>query len=110
MNDELKEFNQTGKPLGEWTEEDIKVKSIDYNPETKRATVVDKIEKQKVMYVYAPKSKFRCKSGEHTFHVIDKSRWLFACDKCPFVRKVFPTTYRLTEDGHLQHKVTGAFV
>lgn len=95
--------------LGEFIDEQIPVKTFEYNPDTKRVSTITKMENQKTMYIDAPKEKLRCKSGEHIFRCIDNHKYMFACIRCPFKRQVYPTTYRF-EDGRLIHKYTGKVV
>lgn len=103
--DEAKDFK---KPLGQWTEEEVPVERISYDPRRKTFSKITEMEKRKVMYVHAPKVKYRCKSGEHIFKVVDIHRYLFNCINCRYGRQVFPTTYKFNKDtGALIHKVTG---
>lgn len=69
------------------------------------------MEKQTVRYIHAPKEKFRCNDGDHVFRVFNMKKYMFACVKCPFVRKVYPSTYRFEEStGKLIHLETGQAV
>ena len=101
-------------PLDTDIEEQVPVKKLgvdideDGNAKVSIRTV---LEKQTVRYINAPKEKMRCKDGEHVFRSFKPSKWLFACVKCPFVRKVFPTTYRFEQStGKLLHRKTGIAV
>ena len=113
---DAKEFHEKnpGVKLGEFVEEDVPVQGINYDPETKKVSIVTKLEKQKVMYIDAPKEKIRCKSGEHVFKSVDPHKGIFACTKCPYHRQVYPSTYefRLTGDkvGILVHRITGKVI
>lgn len=110
--EEAKDFK---KPLGQWTEEEVPVERYSYDPEKKRITRTTEMEKRKVMYIHAPKEKYRCKEGEHVFIVVDTHKYIFRCINCRYNRQVYPTTYRFvraSEDphnktGYLIHKVTG---
>jgi hypothetical protein len=81
------------KPIGEWIEEDVQVLKHKFDLEKKRVVSVYEMEKQKTMYINAPKEKYRCKNGEHEFVCIDKHKYIFSCTKCQFCRKVYPTKY-----------------
>ena len=81
-----------------------------HNPETKKISVVDKIEKQRVKYLYVPKKLHRCKSGTHDFNIENKATYVFVCNKCHFARKAYPTTYVFTPEHQLKHKISGEFV
>lgn len=94
------------KPLNQWVEEDVPVQRNEVDLSTGKVTTVTRMEKQRTMYIDAPKQKYRCRDGEHVFYVRDKHKWIFSCNKCPFSRKVYPTTYRFV-DGKLIHKITG---
>lgn len=69
------------------------------------------MEKRTVRYINAPPVKHRCKDGEHVFRPFNIKKWMFACTLCPFVRKVYPSTYRFEEStGKLIHLITGRAV
>lgn len=97
------------KPLGEFIDEDVPVKKFQYDPNTRRIFSSYQMEKQKVMYIDAPKEKHRCKDGDHLFHVINPRKGIFSCSKCPYSRQVYPTTYKFIK-GQLIHRVTGKVV
>lgn len=106
----MKDFTKdTGKPLNTFIEEDVPVQKFRYDPEKKKIFSSYQLEKQKVMYVNAPKEKYHCKSGEHIFHVVNPRKGVFTCDKCNFSRQVYPSTY-MFKNGQLIHKVTGKVV
>lgn len=66
------------------------------------------MEKQTVRYMHVPKVRVRCPIGQHFWRVYVMRKWLFACTKCPFVRRVYPGTYRfIAETGKLINKKTG---
>jgi ribosomal protein L37AE/L43A len=96
-------------PLNEFIEEDIPVKKIRFDANTGKISQVTELEKQKTMYIDAKPEKTRCKSGEHYFKVINTSRGIFKCTKCPFHRQVYPTSYMYI-DGKLISKATGKAV
>lgn len=102
-NEEVKRFldNNPDKKLNEWLTEDVPVKTVEFDPQTKKASVVDKIEQRKVQYVHAPIKKYRCKSGEHVFKVLDRSRYIFGCTKCQFAKQAYPTTFKITPEGYM---------
>lgn len=97
--------NNPGVKIGEFVEEEIPVQSIKFDPETKSVSMVTKMEKQKTMYIDAPKEKIRCKDGEHVFKVVDIHRYIFSCINCRYSRQVYPSTY-LFKDGKLIHRIT----
>lgn len=102
---DVKDFD---KPLGQWVEEETPVTKNVYDPEKKRFITTSQIEKTKTMYIHAPKTKIRCKNGEHFFRVVDIHKYIFQCNKCRYARQVFPTTYKFDEKtGSLTHRVTG---
>jgi hypothetical protein len=109
MND-----NKFEKPLNQWIEEDVPVRKNRFIPDANdptrgRITTVVEMQKQKTMYIDAPKQHYRCKDGEHVFYVKDKHKWIFSCQKCTYSRKVYPTTYKFV-DGKLIHRETGRVV
>ena len=101
--------NNPGIKLGEFIEEEIPVQKVKFDPDSKRVSVVTQMEKQKTMYIDAPKEKLRCRSGEHVFRCVDNGRYIFSCTKCPFSRQVYPTTYKY-DNGKLIHKITGKII
>lgn len=106
MNDDIKEFTQnTGKPVDTWVEEEVPVQKNKFDPTTGKIMTTYDLEKVRTKYINAPKEKFRCKSGEHYFRIFNAKRWMFACNNCPLVKRVFPTKYTL-KDGKLINKVT----
>jgi len=106
----------TGIPLDTDIEENIPVKKItvdeiDEKRGTARFSVKTVMEKQTVRYMNVPKVRIRCPDGEHVFRILNKPKYLFACTKCPFVRKVYPSTYKYDQStGKLIHRVTGRAV
>ena len=97
------------KKLNEFIEEEIPVQKINFDPDTKKTSIITTMEKQKVMYIDAPVQKMRCKDGDHVFKSIDPHKGLFSCTKCRFSRQVYPSTYKF-ENGKLIHKFTGKIV
>ncbi len=101
-------------PLDTDIEEQIPVKKLGVDIDedgNAKVSVKTVLEKQTVRYMNVPKEKHRCKDGEHVFRVFDSGKWMFACVNCPFVRKVYPTTYRFDEaSGKLIHRRTGQSV
>ncbi len=89
------------KKLNEWVNEAVPIKTVEYDPNTKKATVADKVEQRKVQYVHAPLKKYRCKNGEHIFKVLDRSRYIFGCTKCQYSRLAYPTTFKITPEGYM---------
>jgi len=110
---DAKEFrkNNPNVRLGEFTEEDVPIEKIKFDPDTKKLSIVTQIEKRKVMYIEAPKEKIRCRDGEHIFKVVDKHRYIFTCTNpgCHYSRIVYPSTYKF-EGGKLIHRVTGKVI
>lgn len=100
---EAKQFlkENPDKKLGEWLDEEVTVKTVEFDPQTKKASVVDKIDQRKVQYIHAPLKKYRCKSGEHVFKVLDRSRYIFGCTKCQYARQAYPTTFKITPEGYM---------
>ena len=114
---EATEFTKnTGIPLDVDIEEQVPVKklvvdSFDEETETAKVSIKTVLEKRTVRYMHVPKTKHRCKDGEHVFRIFNRNKYLFACTLCPFVRKVFPTTYRFDRaSGKLIHRITGQAV
>jgi hypothetical protein len=97
------------KPLNEWTEEQVPVRKVKYNPDTKQIITTTELETVKTMYIDAPLEKHRCKDGEHVFKCVDNGRYIFSCLNCPYSRKVYPITYSFI-DGKLISKITGKAV
>jgi len=84
------------------------VDSIDEKTGSAKYSVKTVLEEQTVRYINAPKERHRCTPGQHVFRVFNKKKYLFACVKCPFVRKVYPSTYMFkAETGQLIHRHTG---
>jgi hypothetical protein len=104
MNKEAKDFPL---PLNEWTTENVQVTKLDYDEKNNKMRVIDTLEERRVKYVHAPKEKFRCRNGDHVFRVVDKGRYIFSCKKCQYSKVVYPTTYRVTPEGHIIHLQTG---
>ena len=101
-------------PLNQDIEEQVPVRKIsvdeiDEKAGTAKFSVKTVLEKQTVRYIHAPKSKARCKDGEHIFRVYHAKKGLFACTHCPYVRKVYPSTY-MFKDGKLIHRHTGRVI
>lgn len=101
-------------PLNQDVVEQVPVEkiAIDFDEKGRpQASVKTVMQKQTVRYIHVPKSRIRCPAGQHIFRVYNMQKYLFACTKCPFVRKVFPTTYRFDEaTGKLIHRITGQAV
>lgn len=87
----------------------LSIDEVDEKTGTAKFSVRTVLEKQTVRYINAPKEKARCRDGEHVFRVYNKKKYLFACTLCPFVRKVYPSTYMFKE-GKLIHRHTGQVV
>lgn len=96
-------------PLDVDIEETIPVKKFKFDPKTKRTTSTYELEKVTTRYMEIPYEKYRCKTGEHTFKCVDNTRYIFSCVKCPFSRKVYPTSYEFIK-GKLISKTTGRAV
>lgn len=96
-------------PLNVDIEEQVPVKKMKFDPESKEVTTAWSMEKRTTRYIEVPKEKHRCANGEHIFKVIDGGRGIFACTLCPFRRKVYPSTYKFL-DGKLIHKITGKII
>lgn len=112
--DEGKKFTEkTGIPLDTDIEEQIPVRkvvidSIDEKAGTAKFSVKTVLEKQTVRYMNVPKSKYRCKDNEHTYRILAARKWLFGCTKCPFSRRVYPSTHTVDlTTGIIIHKATG---
>jgi hypothetical protein len=105
--DEVKDF---GKPLNEWTTEQVPVTRKSFNEQTGQWESTETIESRRVKYLHVPKEKYRCKQGEHIFRVLSKSKYIFGCVKCQYSRLVYPGIYRLTSEGKLQHIASGKFI
>ena len=89
----------------------VSVDEIDEKTGSAKFSVKTIMQQRTTRYINAPLVKARCKPGEHVFRVYNAKKWLFACTLCPFVRKVFPTTYRFDEStGKLIHVITGRAV
>lgn len=97
------------KPLDTFIEEDIAVKKVKFNPETKKTFTTYELEKVRTKYMDIPYEKYRCVDGEHVFKCIDPHKWIFSCINCSYFRKVYPVTYNF-EDGKLIHRKTGKVV
>lgn len=101
-------------PLDTDIDEQIPVKKLGVTLDDKgNARVSQKtvMTTQRVRYMNVPKVKHRCKDGEHIFKVLDSGKYLFSCTQCPFVRKVYPASYRFEESsGKLIHRYTGQVV
>lgn len=113
MKDQMSDASLKDFPykLNEWTEEEVPVRKNKFDHKTGKVVSIYEMEKIKTMYINAPKEKLRCASGTHIFKPIgNPGNYTFGCVNCPFARKVYPTTYRLTAEGRLQHRITGEFV
>jgi len=88
-----------------------KIRVDDINEKTGAAkySVKTVLERQTVRYIHAPKSKVRCKDGEHIFRPYDTRKGIFACTLCLYARKVFPSTY-MFKDGKLINRTTGRVI
>jgi hypothetical protein len=110
VENDLKDFQKENPntPIGKFIEETIMVPEHKFNPETGRMTIVNKLEKQKTMYIHAPKEKIRCKAGEHSFICLDNHKYIFGCTKCSYKRIVYPVKYRYDrETKSLINRFTG---
>lgn len=96
-------------PLGVFIDEEVPVKKFNYDPEKKRVFSTYQMEKQKTMYIDAPKEKHRCKDGEHNFVPVNPKKGIFSCTKCTYSRQVYPTTYMFI-NGKLIHRITGKVI
>lgn len=100
-------------PLDQDIEEQVPVKKIvvdeiDEKKGSARFSVKTVMEKQTVRYMDVPKTKVRCGDGSHQWRPFDIRKGLFACIKCPYVRKVYPSTYRFDkETKQFIHRITG---
>lgn len=108
---ELKDFPF---PLDTDIEEQIPVRKISIDEVDEKTggakySIKTKMEKQTVRYIHAPKSKYRCKSGDHTFRVLDAQKGIFGCTLCPFAVRIHPANY-MFKDGKLTHRRTGRIV
>ena len=99
------------KPLNQWVEEETPIQKRTFDPESRRFITTTEIQRTKTIYYDVPKVKLRCQAGTHVFKVLDKHKYLFKCINCPFIRKVYPTTYKFDEKtGFLTHILTGTRV
>ncbi len=95
--------------LGQDIEEEVPVKKNSFDPKTGKVFSTYQLEKVRTRYINAPKETVSCKTSGHLYRVADPHRWMFACTKCPFTRRAFPTTHRFAS-GKLINKATGQFV
>jgi len=84
----------------------VTVDNIDEKKGSANYSVKTVMEKQTVRYMNVPKTKNRCKDGDHVFRPFNIKKGMFACTNCPYVRKVYPSTYRFV-DGKFIHRITG---
>lgn len=109
----MKEPKDFPFPLDVDIEEQVPVKKIvvddiDEKKGSARFSVKTVMEKQTVRYMNVPKSKVRCKDGTHQFRPFNVKKGLFACLNCPYVRKIFPSTYRFDKESkQFIHRITG---
>lgn len=92
--------------LGEDITEEIPVKKNSFDPKTGKVFSTYQLEKVHTRYIDAPKEKLSCKTGGHVYRIADPKRWIFACTRCPFARRVFPTTHRFIK-GQIINKASG---
>lgn len=102
---------QTGIPLDKDVVEQVPVtkyvSEVDEAGQIK-TSVKSVMEQRTVRYTHVPKERVRCNTGDHVFRILDNRKYLFACTKCPFVRKVYPTTYTFdATSGKITHRITG---
>lgn len=77
-------------------------------PKTSVKTVM---QKQIVRYMNVPKVKIRCAPGQHFWGHYDKKKWLFGCNKCRYVIRVYPSTHTVDlTAGTIQNKASGRFL
>jgi hypothetical protein len=114
MSDQSKDPKDFPYPLDTDIEEQVPVKrisidSVDEKTGAARFSVKTVMEKQTVRYMDVPKTKYRCKPGEHVFRVLDKKKGVFGCTLCPFAAKIHPANY-MFKDGKLIHRRKGTVV
>lgn len=91
--------------LGEFVEEEVPVLKNSFDTNTGKVTSSYQLEKVRTKYVNAPKQKVSCKTGVHSYKVLDVHKWIFGCVNCPYSKKAFPTTHKFI-DGQLISKAT----
>ena len=96
-------------PLNTDIEEQIPVKKVRFDEKSNKLISTYELETRRTRYIDAPREHIRCKSGEHEFKVINGGEGLFQCIKCPFQRKVYPTTHKYV-NGKLINKITNIAV
>ncbi len=90
--------------LGVDIEEDIPVKKNSFDPKTGKVFSTYQLEKVRTRYIDAPKEAVSCKVGGHNYRISNPHRWIFVCTKCPFAKRVFPTTHKFIK-GQLIRKI-----
>ena len=105
MENDVKDFPY---PLDQDIEEQvptrkITIDSIDEKTGSAKYSVKTVMQKQTVRYMNVPKSKYRCKPGDHVFRVLDAKKGMFGCTLCPFAAKIHPAHYMFKE-GKLIHR------
>lgn len=89
----------------------VVVEDIDEKKGTAKVSVKTIMEKQTVRYMHVPKVKIRCQDGEHIFRIFNMRKWMFACTKCLYVIKIYPSTYKYDQiTGKITHRATGRIV
>ena len=107
LSDEEK-LKADGKKLGEWMTEEKEIET--HTLKDGKIVKGTKIIQEKVMYVKPQTNKVMCAPGKHDWYSLDPNKGIFACRKCKFQRRVYPTTYTFYEDesgGHLKRKDSG---
>lgn len=84
----------------------VTVDDIDERTGSARFSVKTVMEKQTVRYMNVPKSKYRCKPGDHVFRVLQAKKGIFGCTLCPFSARIHPANY-MFKDGKLIHRRNG---
>jgi hypothetical protein len=94
--------------LNEFIEETVNVKRMIPKEVNGRIEmeVKDVPTKQRTMYIDAPERKIKCKDGEHSWYLKDNRRYIYACKKCGYHKKIYPVTHKF-ENGCIVHKITG---
>lgn len=108
---ELKDFPY---PINTDIEEEVPVKKIsvdeiDEKKGTAKFSVKTVMEKQTVRYLHVPKTKNRCKPGDHRFRPLDARKGYFGCTLCPYAVKIHPANY-MFDEGKLIHRRTKRIV
>lgn len=94
--------------FGEEVTEQVPVKKVQYNPETKKVTSITELENIKTTYMNIPFEKYRCQDGTHVFEpTYPLTKYVFKCKNCRFSRKVYPVKYKFDEKtGALLNRFT----